>query len=81
VPFQAPSIPVCLIDSGTEFAGHSSLAELENPLRQYGVQLGHVADRKVLVDELKRASLVMRAQSYRRRLFSEFDRAREVFLP
>jgi hypothetical protein len=34
-----------------------------------------------MVDELKRASLVMRAQSYRRRLFSEFDRAREAFLP
>ena len=33
------------------------------------------------IDELKRASLVMRAQSYRRRLFSEFDRARQVFLP
>lgn len=57
------------------------LAELENPLRQHGIQLGQVADRKALVDELKRASLVMRAQSYRRRLFSEFDRAREAFLP
>jgi MinD-like ATPase involved in chromosome partitioning or flagellar assembly len=57
------------------------LAELENPLRQYGIQLGQVADRKTVVDELKRASLVMRAQSYRRRLFSEFDRARQVFLP
>ena len=31
--------------------------------------------------ELKRASLIMRAQSYRRRLFSEFDRTKEVFLP
>lgn len=57
------------------------LAELENPLRQHGIQLGQVADRKAAVDELKRASLVMRAQSYRRRLFSEFERAREVFLP
>lgn len=57
------------------------LAELENPLRQHGIQLGQVADRKAVVDELKRASLVMRAQSYRRRLFSEFDRAREAFLP
>lgn len=57
------------------------LAELENPLRQHGVQLGQVADRKTVVDELKRASLVMRAQSYRRRLFSEFDRAKEAFLP
>lgn len=57
------------------------LAELENPLRQHGIQLGQVADRKTVVDEFKRASLVMRAQSYRRRLFSEFDRAREAFLP
>ena len=57
------------------------LANLENPLRQHGIRLGQVADRKTIVDELKRASLVMRAQSYRRRLFSEFDRAREVFLP
>ena len=56
------------------------LAELENPLRQHGIQLGQVADRKTMVDELKRASLVMRAQSYRRRLFSS-DRAREAFLP
>jgi len=57
------------------------LAELENPLRQHGIQLGQVANRKTMVDELKRASLVMRAQSYRRRLFSEFDRAKEAFLP
>lgn len=57
------------------------LAELENPLRQHRIQLGQVADRKTAFDELKRASLIMRAQSYRRRLFSEFDRARQVFLP
>lgn len=57
------------------------LAELENPVRQHGIKLGDVADRKASVDELKRASLVMRAQSYRRRLFSEFDRTKEVFLP
>ena len=57
------------------------LAELENPVRQHGIQLGQVADRKTDVGELKRASLVMRAQSYRRRLFSEFDRARQAFLP
>jgi hypothetical protein len=57
------------------------VAELENPLRQHGIQLGQVAGRKTAVDELKRASLVMRAQSFRRRLFSEFDRTRQVFLP
>jgi hypothetical protein len=38
------------------------LAELENPLRQHGIQLGQVADRKATVEELKRASLVMRAE-------------------
>ena len=57
------------------------LSQLENPLRQHGIRLGQVANRKTVVDELKRASLIMRAQSYRRRLFSEFDRAKEVFLP
>jgi hypothetical protein len=49
------------------------LAELENPVRQHGIKLGDVADRKAGVEELKRASLVMRAQSYRRRLLCEFD--------
>jgi hypothetical protein len=33
------------------------------------------------VEELKRASLIMRAQSYQRHLFAEFDRNKEVFLP
>jgi len=57
------------------------LAELENPVRQHGVRLGDVAERKAKVEELKRASLVMRAQSYRRRLFAEFDQVKEAFLP
>jgi hypothetical protein len=57
------------------------LAELENPARQHGVRLGQVATRQNAVNELKRASIVMRAESYRRRLFSEFDRAKEIFLP
>jgi hypothetical protein len=33
------------------------------------------------VIELQEASLVMRAQSYRRALFAEFDRVKEVLLP
>ena len=57
------------------------LAELENPARQHGVRLGQVATRQNAINELKRASIVMRAESYRRRLFSEFDRAKEMFLP
>ena len=57
------------------------LAELENPARQHGIRLSQVATRQNAIDELKRASIVMRAESYRRRLFSEFDRAKEMFLP
>jgi hypothetical protein len=52
------------------------LAELENPARQHGIRLGQVAARQNAINELKRASIVMRAESYRRRLFSEFDRAK-----
>ena len=57
------------------------LAELENPARQHGIRLGQVATRQNSINELKRASIAMRAESYRRRLFSEFDRAKEMFLP
>ncbi len=57
------------------------LAELENASRQHGVTLAQVAQRKVDLPELQKASFVIRAQSYRRRLFQEFDKAKEFFLP
>ena len=57
------------------------LPDLENPARQHGVTLGQVAERQTFVEELKKASLVMRAQAYRRRLFAEFDRVKELLLP
>jgi hypothetical protein len=38
------------------------LAELENPARQHGVRLGQVATRQNAINELKRASIVMRAE-------------------
>lgn len=57
------------------------LAELENATRNHGVTLGGVASRGTDIPELCKASLVMRAQSYRRRMFSEFDRVKEVLLP
>ena len=57
------------------------LQELENPARQHGVTLGQVAERKTSIEELKKASLVMRAQAYRRRLFAEFERVKELLLP
>lgn len=57
------------------------LPDLENPARQYGVTLGQVVERRLKVPELQRASLVIRAQSYRRRLFEEIEKAKGLLLP
>lgn len=85
VDYLDSEIPILLADmdafAPTILQMEFRLAELENPLRQHGVQLGQVAERRTAVDELKHASLVMRAQSYRRHLFAQFDKTRETFLP
>lgn len=57
------------------------LAELENAARNHGVTLGEIARRANGAPELQKASLVMRAQSYRRRMFAEFDRVKDLLLP
>ncbi len=57
------------------------LPGLENAARQHGVTLGQVANRQTPVQELSKASFVMRAQGYRRKLFAEFDRVQELLLP
>jgi len=57
------------------------LPELENPARQHGVTLTEIVERRVGVAELRRASLVIRAQSYRRRLFAEIEKAKGLLLP
>jgi MinD-like ATPase involved in chromosome partitioning or flagellar assembly len=57
------------------------LPDLENATRNHGVTLGHVASRETDAPELQKASLVMRAQSYRRRMFAEFDKVRGLLLP
>lgn len=57
------------------------LPELENPARQYGIALGEIAARNHDVHELRRASLVLRAQSYRRRLFEEIDKVKHLLVP
>jgi len=57
------------------------LPVLENAMRNHGVTLGAVAGRLTDASELRKASLVMRAQSYRRRMFAEFDRVKELLLP
>jgi hypothetical protein len=43
--------------------------------------VGQVAERKTQIEELQKASIVMRAQAYRRRLFAEFEKAKEALLP
>jgi hypothetical protein len=50
-------------------------------MRNHGVTLGDVAARATKAAELQKASLVMRAQSYRRRMMAEFDRVKELLLP
>jgi MinD-like ATPase involved in chromosome partitioning or flagellar assembly len=57
------------------------LPELENAARNHGVTLGEIAGRATKAAELQKASMVMRAQSYRRRMFAEFDRVKELLLP
>jgi MinD-like ATPase involved in chromosome partitioning or flagellar assembly len=57
------------------------LPDLENATRNHGVTLGQVAARATNAPELRKASLVMRAQSYRRRMFAEFDKIKELLLP
>ena len=57
------------------------LPDLENATRNHGVTLGQVASRQTDAPELRKASLVMRAQSYRRRMFAEFDTVKELLLP
>lgn len=57
------------------------LSELENASRQHGVTLAQVAQRQTDAPELQKASFVIRAQSYRRRLFQEIEKAKDFFLP
>jgi len=57
------------------------LPDLENASRNHGVTLGQIAGRTTNALELQKASFVMRAQSYRRRMFAEFDRVKELLLP
>jgi MinD-like ATPase involved in chromosome partitioning or flagellar assembly len=57
------------------------LPDLENAARNHGLTLGNIATRSAHAPELQKASLVMRAQSYRRRMFAEFEKVKELLLP
>jgi hypothetical protein len=56
------------------------LPKYENLARQHGVTLGQAADRKVPMRELQQTSVVLRAQAYRRHLFAELDRVKDLLL-
>jgi hypothetical protein len=56
------------------------LPKFENPARQHGVTLGQAADRKVKIPELQQTTVVLRAQAYRRHLFAELDRVKDLLL-
>ncbi len=57
------------------------LPDLQHALRNHGVTLTSVIKRDVAIPVLKKSSLVVRAQAYRKQLFTEFDRIKEVLLP
>jgi len=59
----------------------SRVPDLQHALRNHGVTLTSVIKRKVSIPELSKSSLIVRARSYRKQLFSEFDRIKEVLLP
>ena len=52
----------------------------EHLMRHFGVTVGQAADRKVDNPELQQASVVLRAQAYRRHLFAELDRVKGLLL-
>ena len=54
--------------------------QFENLMRQFGVTVGQAAGRAVKHSELQQASVVLRAQAYRRHLFAELDRVKGLLL-
>lgn len=56
------------------------LPKFENPARQYGVTLGQAAARQANIPELQQTTVVLRAQAYRRNLFAELDRVKDLLL-
>lgn len=56
------------------------LPKFENPARQYGVTLGQAAARQANIPELQQTTVVLRAQAYRRNLFAELGRVKELLL-
>jgi len=57
------------------------LPEVEHEARNHGVTLQAVASRKTDIPALNKTASVWRAQAYRRNIFAEFDRVKDLLLP
>ena len=53
----------------------------EAQARNHGVTIDQVASRRTEVPDLRKTATVIRAQAYRRHMFAEFDRVKDLLLP
>ena len=63
-----------------EIAMEYRFPKVEHPARQHGLTIGTVANRAHAVPELQKTTVVLRAQAYRRNLFEELDRVKDLLL-
>jgi len=56
------------------------LPEIEHEAREHGLTLQAVASRKTTIPALKSTASVWRAQAYRRNLFAELERVKDLLL-
>jgi hypothetical protein len=54
---------------------------VEFPARNHGLTIGRVAARNHDVRELSQFAIVIRAQAYRRHIYAELDRVKDLLLP
>ncbi|MDQ2840125.1 MAG: hypothetical protein M3Y72_03620 [Acidobacteriota bacterium] len=54
--------------------------QFESLIRQFGATIGQAAGRELDIPELQQFTVVVRAQAYRRHLFSELDRVKGLLL-
>jgi hypothetical protein len=66
--------------SPAEITMEYRLPKVENLARQHGLTLGRIAARSTDVAELAQTTVVMRAQAYRRNVFAELDRVKDLLL-
>jgi hypothetical protein len=57
------------------------LPHLETAMRNHGVTLTEVVQRRTTVPELQLSKAVIRAEGYRERLFEQFEGVKELLLP